>query len=169
MSTFDTQQTIHTLYIDHHGWLHGWLWRKLGCSQQAQDLVHDTFVRLLMREETATINEPRAFLTVVAQRVLSNHRRRQQIERVYLEVLAQLPESSAPSPESQLMVLETLFEIDRLLNGLPQVVKQAFLLSQLDGLAHADIAERLFISVSTVKRHLLRAGAHCYFALEVQS
>ncbi len=164
----DSSTSIELLYNDHHGWLHNWLRRRLGCSQRAQDLVHDTFLRLLTRDEPVAIDEPRAFLTVVARRVLSNHRRREQIERAYLEALAQLPELSVPSPESQLMVLETLFEVDRLLNGLPLPVKRAFLLSQLDGLGHADIAARLDISISTVKRYLVRAGAHCYFALEVR-
>lgn len=39
--------SITELYQDHHGWLHGWLRKKLGCSHQAADLAHDTFMRLL--------------------------------------------------------------------------------------------------------------------------
>lgn len=164
-STF--QQTIHTLYSDHHGWLHNWLRRKLGCSQRAADLAHDTFLRLLAREEAVAIQEPRAFLTTVAQRVLSNHRRRECIERAYLDVLAQMPEALAPSPEDSAMLLETLVEIDRLLDGLPRPVKRAFLLAQLDGLSQAAIAAELGISVTTVKRYLVRAGVQCYFAQPV--
>lgn len=36
-------QTIHALYRDHHGWLHGWLRNRLGCTEQAADLAHDTY------------------------------------------------------------------------------------------------------------------------------
>ncbi len=32
-----------TLYTDHHGWLQGWLRKKLGDVHQAADLAHDTF------------------------------------------------------------------------------------------------------------------------------
>ncbi|MDQ3268509.1 MAG: RNA polymerase subunit sigma, partial [Pseudomonadota bacterium] len=78
------QQEVHALYSNHHGWLYGWLRKKLGCSHRAADLAHDTFVRLLAREERVAIQEPRAFLTTVAQRVLANHWRREQIERAYL-------------------------------------------------------------------------------------
>lgn len=161
------QRDLLALYSDHHRWLCGWLRKKLGCAHRAADLAHDTFLRLLAREEAIAIQEPRAFLTTVAQRVLANHWRREQIERAYLEALAQMPLSLAPSPEERAILLETLFEIDRLLAGLPTPVKRAFLLSQLDGLGQAEIATQLGISVTTVKRYLVRAGTQCYFALPV--
>lgn len=156
---------VGSLYGDHHGWLYGWLRKKLGCSQRAADLAQDTFVRLLAREESVAIREPRAFLTTVAQRVLANHWRREQIERAYLAALAQGPVVLTPSPEERAMLLETLVEIDRLLDALPQQVRRAFLLAQFDGAGHADIAGVLGISISTVKRHLVRAAGQCYFAL----
>nr|WP_315397903.1 sigma-70 family RNA polymerase sigma factor [uncultured Duganella sp.] len=159
------RQQVHSLYSDHHGWLHAWLRKKLGCSHRAADLAHDTFVRLLARDEPVAIAEPRAFLTTVAQRVLANHWRREQIERAYLEALAQMPAALSPSPEERAILFETLVEIDRLLAGLPPLAKRAFLYAHLDGMSQADIAAELGISVTTVKRHLVRAGAQCYFAV----
>lgn len=156
---------ISTLYTDHHRWLHGWLRKKLGDAHQAADLAHDTFVRLLAREEPVDAREPRAFLTTVAQRVLFNHYRRQKLERAYLDALALAPQAVAMSPEDRAILLETLVEIDAMLDGLPTLVKRAFLLSQLDGLKHADIAQELGLSVTTVKRYLVKAGVQCYFAV----
>ena len=48
-----------------------------------------------------------------------------------------------------------------LLDGLPARARAAFLLSQLEGLAYADIAQRLGVSVSMVKKYMLQAMAHC--------
>ncbi|TPE71046.1 RNA polymerase subunit sigma, partial [Burkholderia pseudomallei] len=79
----------------------------------------------------------RAFLTTVAQRVLYNHWRRERLERAYLDALAQWPEAVAPSPETRAVLFETLVEVDRMLDGLPAVVRRAFLLAQLDGMTHA--------------------------------
>ena len=157
--------TVEVLYQDHHSWLTGWLRRKLGCPQNAADLAQDTFMRLLTARETPTLAEPRAFLTVVAKRVLFNHYRRQDLERAYLQALAQMPEQVVPSEEERAIILQTLMELDQLLDGLPSPVKRAFLLAQIDGLSHAEIGARLGISVATVKRHLSKAALRCYFAL----
>ncbi|TWC65075.1 sigma-70 family RNA polymerase sigma factor [Herbaspirillum sp. SJZ099] len=157
--------SIEALYCDHHSWLKGWLLRRLGNTEQAADLAHDTFIRLLSSERVpATIHEPRAYLTTVAQNLVSNHWRREKLEKAYLEALAQAPAGLAPSPEEQAILLETLLELDRLLDGLPAVVKRAFLLSQLDGHTHAQVAAALGISIPTVKRYLAKALQRCYFA-----
>ncbi|MGP5283482.1 sigma-70 family RNA polymerase sigma factor, partial [Pseudomonas helleri] len=108
---------------------------------------------------------PRAFLTVVAKRVLFNHYRRQELERAYLQALAELPETLVPSEEDKAIILQTLAELDQLLDGLPSPVKRAFLLAQVDGLSYAEIGAQLGISIATVKRHLNKAALRCYFAL----
>ncbi|WP_433885295.1 sigma-70 family RNA polymerase sigma factor [Pseudomonas vranovensis] len=157
--------SLEGLYLDHHNWLTGWLRRRLGCPDSAADLAQDTFMRLLQGRETPLLNEPRAFLTTVAKRVLCNHYRRQDLERAYLQALAQLPEALAPSEEHRAIIFETLLELDRLLDGLPLVVKRAFLMAQVDGLGYAEIGAQLGISLATVKRYLNKAAMRCYFAL----
>ena len=156
---------VESLYHDHHRWLTGWLRRRLGCPESAADLAQDTFIRVLSAREPALIIEPRAFLTTLAKRVLFNHYRRQDLERAYLETLAQMPEMTAPSEEDKAIILQTLIELDQLLDGLPRLVKRAFLLAQVDGLTYPQIAAELNISVATVKRHLNKAAMRCYFAL----
>ena len=156
---------VESLYLDHHSWLTGWLRRRLGCPDSAADLAQDTFIRVLSAREPAAIIEPRAFLTTLAKRVLFNHYRRQDLERAYLETLAQMPEMLAPSEEDKAIILQTLIELDQLLDGLPRLVKRAFLLAQVDGLTYPQIAAALGISVATVKRHLHKAALRCYFAL----
>src|SRR5471030_2638030 len=158
-------RTVEGLYHAHHSWLMTWLGRRLGCPQSAADLAQDTFVKVLLARETPQLIEPRAFLTTIAKRVLCNHYRRQDLERAYLDALAQMPEHVAPSEEERAIILQTLLELDQLLDGLPVQVKRAFLLAQLDGLTYAQIGAELGISIATVKRHLNKAAMRCYFAL----
>ncbi|MDN7141699.1 sigma-70 family RNA polymerase sigma factor [Pseudomonas sp. JQ170] len=165
MPSASSPSSLEGLYHAHHSWLTGWLRRRLGCPDNAADLAQDTFMRLLQARETPVLNEPRAFLTTVAKRVLFNHYRRQDLERAYLQALAQLPEELAPSEEHRAIILETLLELDRLLDGLAPVVKRAFLLAQVDGLSYGEIAAQLNISLATVKRYLNKAALRCYFAL----
>ena len=157
---------VQALYLQHHGWLVARLRRKLGCAWDAADLAQGTFVRVLTARGTAPLAqlaEPRAYLTTIAQRLLSNHLRRRQIERAYLDALALLPEPAAPPPDARLMVLETLLAIDRLLDGLPTIARRAFLLWRLEELTQDDIAAQLGISRTSVRRHLAAAAARCYF------
>lgn len=164
MITLQPAHTLEGLYHAHHNWLTGWLRGKLGCPHSAADLAQDTFMRLLTARETPPLIEPRAFLTTVAKRVLCNHYRRQDLERAYLEALAQCPQRVAPSEEDKAIILQTLMELDQLLDGLAPQAKRAFLLAQVDGLKYAEIALELGISIATVKRHLQKAALRCYFA-----
>lgn len=149
------------LYLDHHGWLHGWLRRRLDCTDTAADLAHDTFLRLLGRSEPVELQEPRAYLSTIAHGLLVNHWRRQDIERAYRETLAARPEPVAVSPEERELVLETLCEIDALLQSLPEQVRRAFLLAQLDGLTYRAIGAELGVSERMVKKYMARAMLHC--------
>ena len=155
-------EQVKSIYDAHHGWLECWLRKRLGNASDAADLAQDTFVRVLTKE--MAIREPRAMLTTIAQGMVANFYRRRDIELAYEQALAAWPEQHAMSPETRAIMLETLVEIDALLNGLPPLVRESFLLSQLDGMGQADIAERLGISLATVKRHIAKAMLHCCFA-----
>jgi len=164
LSTLASPQPVAELYREHHGWLHAWLRRKLGCTHQAADLAHDTFVRLLSKPEALAqdeLREPRAYLTTVAKGLMSNHWRRRQLEEAWAETLAALPEPQVPPPEVRLMLLETLVEIDRLLHTLKPKVREAFLLAQFDGLSYRQIGERLGVGERMVKKYMAQAMFCC--------
>ncbi|MCY1314616.1 putative RNA polymerase sigma factor FecI [compost metagenome] len=72
-----------------------------------------------------------------------------------------MPQEQHPSLEEQAIMLQALMEIDRLLLGLGPRVRQAFILSQFDGLTYPQIAERLGVSVRTVNNHMAKAMEHC--------
>lgn len=153
---------MHQFYAEHHGWLRTWLRRRLGCSHSAADLAQDTFVRVLLRPQVlSTLREPRAYLSTLAKGVVSEHWRRQALERAYLDALAAMPQPLALSPEERLELLQTLDEIDAMLDGLAPKAREAFVLSQLEGLTYAAIAERLQTSERTVKRYMQQGFERC--------
>lgn len=161
------QQQFEELYSEHHGWLYGWLRRKLGSTDNAAELSHDTFVRVLTRQwGLENLREPRAYLSTIAHGLVVNHWRRQALERAYLTAMAAQPEPLAPSPEEQQLALDALQEIDRILNGLTPQVREIFLLSQLDGMTYPQIAAQLGVTVNMVQKAMLRAVKHC-LAVEI--
>jgi RNA polymerase sigma-70 factor (ECF subfamily) len=156
------QQEVRRLYSDHHGWLQGWLRRRLGNAFDAADLAHDVFLRLLARREPVGMKEPRAYLSSVARGLVIDHWRRRELEQAWLETLAQMPEATAPSSEQRLLILEALVEIDRMLDTLKPAVRSAFLLAQFDGLSCREIGERLGVSLATAERYVAKALRACY-------
>jgi RNA polymerase sigma-70 factor (ECF subfamily) len=158
-------QQVHGIYVDHHGWLTAWLRKTVGSADHAADLAHDTFLRLLSRGEPVALTEPRAYLVTVARGLVIDFRRRHALERAYMDVLASLPAPQHPSPEARSLVLEALVAIDHMLDGMKPPVRQAFLLSQLDGLTYAQIAAELKVSVRTVNTYMLKAIEHCYLLM----
>lgn len=160
-------ETVADLYSAHHGWLHGWLRRKLNCSHQAADLAQDTFLRVLAgRSSPTSIVEPRKYLATIAHGLMVDRFRRRSIEEAWLATLAAQPEPTTISPEERAIIVETLVAIDRMLDGLGSRTRQIFFLAQFDGLTYAAIGERLGISVTTVKKHLTRALTQCLLLSE---
>ena len=158
-------QLVGLLYRDHRGWLLGWLRRSVNCPPRAEDLSQDTFGRLLGPPDLHTLREPRAPPGTIARGLLIDHFRRSALESSYLKELAQLPENLQPSPEEQALALDALRHIDRLLGQLSSKARAAFLYNRLDGLSHAEIAERLGVSVSRVRQYLAQGLRQCYIAL----
>lgn len=160
---------VQALYSEHHRWLQDWLRRKLRHSGDAADLAQDTFLRLLAPAAdgdaapapTGAVREPRAYLATIARRLLINFLRRRALEQAYLETLMSLPDALAPSPEQQLIILQSLQQIDAMLDGLPAKVRTVFILSQIEGLTYAVIAEQMNISLRSVKRHMAQAMTEC--------
>ncbi|NWL80050.1 RNA polymerase subunit sigma [Pseudomonas taiwanensis] len=154
--------TLQVLYSEHHGWLKNWLRSKLGNAADAADLAQDTFLRLLGKGESFELRTPRAFLRTVARGLVIDHWRREELERAYLEALAQLPEAEAPSPEERELILELLERIALMLDRLKPKARTAFLLAQCEGLTHKEVAAQMGISLRSVERYVADALYHCY-------
>ncbi|MDD0844888.1 sigma-70 family RNA polymerase sigma factor [Pseudomonas sp. Gutcm_11s] len=156
---------LDALYRDHHGWLQGWLRKRLGDRERAADLAQDTFLRLLVTRRMPALGEDRRYLAQIARNLVIDQWRRQRIEQAYLDTLAALPEPETPSLEARAMIIETLLQIDTMLDAMPRKVREAFMLAQFEGLGYAEIAERLQVSVSSVQKYMIRAIAACYQVL----
>ena len=153
---------IPALYHEHRPWLQRWLRAKLGCPDHAADLVQDTFLRLLVRpREVSAKQNPGGYLRAIARGLLIDHLRRRELERAWLETLAALPEEAAPSPEDQVIVLDTLCRLAAVLDQLPDKPRRAFVLAQVHGQPQEEIATELGVSARMVRKYLAQAMLAC--------
>lgn len=160
-------QLIGQLYHGHHGWLFGWLRKKLGCPHSAADIAHDTFTKLLAMPALPSLREPRAYLLVTANHLLINQYHRRKIEEDTLRTMAILAEERmAQSPEEIAAVRQLLARIlAMLIDELDEKPRRAFLMARVDGMSYADIAKKLNVSESSVKQYLAKVLAHCHARL----
>ncbi len=152
------------LYRQHHRWLNHWLRKRVASHADAEELVQETFLRVLYAQsglQADGLHEPRAYLATVANRLVANFYRRQSIEQAYAQALASMPVDVAPSPETQALIKEALLELDHMLDGLGPKAKQAFLLAQFENMPYAEIALRLNVSLRSVKYYIARALTQC--------
>jgi len=161
-----TDVLVHALYDDNGDWLKRQLQGRLGCVEDAADLTHDTFVRILVSGRLPNAEQSRAFLLQIAKGLAVDLYRRRTLERAYLDSLARLPAMHAPSAEQRELNLEMLVRIDRALDGLPGRVRETFLLARFEGLTYSAVAQRLGVSVGSVRKYMLKAAAACLWSLE---
>lgn len=162
MAVTSPPNAIAELYSVNHGWLFGWLRGKLGNASDAADVAHDTYLRLMVAGRLPQLDQSRAYLAQIARHLVVDLHRRRRLELAYLDALAQLGESQAPSPEERALVLQTLYRLDAALDRLPARVREAFLLSQFDGLTYSTIADRMGLSVGAIRKYMLQAAQACY-------
>lgn len=157
---------LHVLYSEHNSWLKSWLRARMGNASDAADLAQDTFLRLLTSRDVEHIREPRTYLSAIARALMIDKFRRRALEQAYLEALTLRPERLDISPETRLMILETLIAIDNMLDCMGERTRQIFLAVQLEGLSYVATGERFGVSVTTVKKHVIRAMTHCLLLTE---
>lgn len=165
----EQSEVIGEMYRSHHGWLHGWLRKKVGCLHQAADLAQDTFVKLLALTQLPALREPRAYLLVVANHLVINQYQRRKLEQETLQSMAVLAEDAqAASAEEQAATRQLLGKTLHILaDELDDKPRRAFLMARVDGLSYAEIAVALGVSESSVKQYLSRALAHCHARLYI--
>ncbi|MGY2409789.1 sigma-70 family RNA polymerase sigma factor [Pseudomonas pergaminensis] len=161
MSPSSHTAAVQNIYEQHHSWLHGWLKGKLHNACDAADVAHDTFVRILGGRHAAQIVEPRDYLATIARGLVIDRYRRHAIEQAYKQTLAERPEAIAISEEDKAIIIETLVAVDKALSALGERARRIFILSQIEGLTYQQIADQLQVSLTTVKKHMIRALTEC--------
>lgn len=158
-----------SLFQQYYGELLRFLTVKLGCREQAADLVQDTFLRVRGLKDLAGVGQPRAFLYKTALNLSIDLFRRQRIraERMTpLELTEDLP-SASPRQDDAVEAKERVRLLRDAIEDLPPRCRQVFLLHKFMDLSHAEIAARLGISKNMVEKHVMKAMDHCRRRVEV--
>lgn len=146
------------LYESHAQELRCFARRRVG-REEAEDVVQDAYLHLMQKERFETLDHPRAFLYRIAANLTvdSLRKRKTRFSHVVNElVLHDAGQGSNAADDTSIEMRRFLAVLDEL----PPLCREAFLLNRIDGFTHAEIAERLNLSIRTIDRYVVRALAH---------
>lgn len=144
--------------LPHEPAMRAWLRRKNLGGLDVDDIVQETYTRLIAAESVAHIHDARSYAFQIAGSVVIDQLRRSKVVPIsqapnfdYLEVAA-----DEPSPERQVIDRDELEQLARLIAALPGRVREVFTLRRVHGLSQREVAQRLGISENTVEKHMGR-------------
>lgn len=132
----------------------------------AEDIVQESFVRLLQHPEPEAIQNHRAYLYKLTANTLIDHQRKLAVRERYhadIEDFDSLP-AATPGLETALHYRQILQGVLNALDKLPPLQRSIFLLHRFDGLTYAQIGKLLKLSRSNVERQFYAALEHCFAA-----
>ncbi len=124
-------------------------------SFMSEEAVQSVFMQLWEeRMDLKSIRNPHSYLaTRVRNRVLDMLRHRSVVYEHEPQLMYEI-ESSDLEGLSEEEREEMLAEAWRLVNSLPEACREIFLMSAMEGLKYAEIAERRGVSINTVKTQI---------------
>jgi RNA polymerase sigma-70 factor (ECF subfamily) len=144
--------------LPHEPQLRAWLRRRSLGGLEIDDVIQETYTRLVAVESVSHIHDARSYTFQIAGSVVIDHLRRRKVVPIssvpdldYLEVV-----SEDPSPERQVIDRDELTRLAHMIGVLPGKVRDVFTLRRVHGLSQREVAERLKLSESTVEKHMAR-------------
>jgi RNA polymerase sigma factor (sigma-70 family) len=159
-------------YAEHGVAVLAFLRLRLRRREDAEDLLHETFVRAIRAGEALRDDEKvRPYLLTIAHRQLLNHYRRrreglfsEQGEQFELD-LAERAGAHSPSTEAPAAERELAAHLAEAVAALPETLRLAFELGVVQKRPYAEIAVRTGWSLSLVKVNVYRARKQLLAAL----
>lgn len=146
---------VSVIYSRYAAWLRARLVRRYG-PQDAEDLFQEIWLRLAPYQSSEEIRHPQALLMRIASNLAADRTARRMNQ---LRHAAEISRSDGWGFEMPHQAAEVLAK--QLVLGLPEPLRDVFVLSRFGGLTNTQIGEQLGISPKTVEWRMTKALAHC--------
>jgi RNA polymerase sigma factor (sigma-70 family) len=150
----------------HEPALRAYLSKRFPTLPDHDDLVQETYIRLLRLADPGRLTHPKAFLFTTARNAAIDLFRRRNVHPHESladdDGLIELPLlDTSPTVVETMERRQHREALTEALRSLPERCREVMLLRYLDGCSGKEIAERLGISLGTVKGHLLKGVRDC--------
>ena len=158
------------IYKRYNKLLYGFAFRIVKFSQDAEDIVHDVFLKLW--QNRTGIDEKmsfRSYLFTIAYHTTISILRKKTVSDEYVEALKKLQNEGSNDVDIEMEFNELNNKLQSEIEKLPQRQKEIYRLSREKGLTYSQIAGELNISVNTVENHMAKALKYLRSKIDVSS
>ena len=147
----------------HESLLRSWLRGLFPLMPDMDDLVQESYVRLIRARESGKVSHAKAYLFTTARNIAHDFFRRRKIVQIEnIADLATLPViDDKPGVADAISRQQELEILAKAIRALPERCRQTLTLRLLYGLSHKEIAAQLKISEHTVKAQLAKGMRRC--------
>jgi RNA polymerase sigma factor (sigma-70 family) len=147
----------------HRGALQAFFYRRLRTQSDAADLVQEVYLRMLRVGDTDAILNPEAYLFTVAANLLKENAAvdRRQAEAANVEEADRAVLTELRGFDTELDATRRIARLLVVLEELSPKCCAAVMLQYRHELSYQEIADRLEVSPSMVKKYLTQALSHC--------
>lgn len=127
--------------------------------EDVQEIIHETFLKIWKTHESLElVRSFEDYAYTIAKNLLFNQLKRKKLGQRIMQALSdQSVKNASPSPDQELLFKQYYQTAMQAILRLPEQKRRIFLLRTQEGMALADIALEMDISVSAVKKHLYGA------------
>jgi RNA polymerase sigma-70 factor (ECF subfamily) len=147
---------VERIVRQHARFVFGVAYSVLRNREDAEDAAQETFLRLSRQRNLAEIRDVRLWLARVAWRV-AVERTRKHHEVPAEETLMEAVADTAPGAEQVVLERQMKELLDRMIAGLPRELREVVLLTTVQEMSSADVAEVLGIPEGSVRQRMFRA------------
>lgn len=137
--------------------------RILPAGTEVDDVVHETFIRVISLAGWRQVKTPIAFLKTVARNLVNDLLRHRNV--IPIHYLADMETTNVSdemaNPERTVVGRDELRYLAELVERLPPQCRKVFTLRKVHGLPNEAIAKQLGLTVSTIEKHLVKALRIC--------
>lgn len=138
------------------------VYSRVPCRDDAQDIVQDAFARFLVARRREEIRNPAAYLKTSALNALRDRARAAAVRRtVHQESGWDRVQCDAPSAERVVEGREELAVLSAAMAELAPKRRAALILHRLEGHSQRNVAAELGLSLSMVEKHIRHGLEHC--------
>jgi RNA polymerase sigma-70 factor (ECF subfamily) len=150
------EQSFGVLYARYYSSVFGFMFKIMHSRENAEDVVHDTFVKLWnMREKIDPDRNIKALIFVMARRAaIDVFRKSSRSSVTYTEQTNENTPATDSSPEKILEDIETKLLLDIAIESMPQKQREIFSLHYHENLSPAEIAQKTGLTYENVRKQI---------------